>query len=186
MKMACLCRKLVVLHAMGSVVMAGPLRAKEPVRSQVSAPAIKPLDVKLDGEAGFAGQLVNASGKPQSRATVELRRDRKVIGTIRTDREGRFAFAGLRTGVYEVTAPDATGLYRVWMPRVAPPSAQDEVLLVQGDVVRGQQAMVGPGAGLYDGKAMQILGNPWVFAGVVAAGVAIPVAVSQNDDGEGS
>lgn len=186
MKVALLCRKFVVLHAIGSVMLSGPLRASEPVRSEVKTQTIKPLDVKLDKKAGFTGQLVNASGKPQSRAVVELRRDNEVVETIRTDKEGRFAFAGLRTGVYEVTAPDAAGLYRVWANRVAPPSAQHEVLLVQGDVVRGQQAMLGPGAGLYDGHAMRVLSNPWVFAGVIAAGVAIPVAISQNDDGEGS
>ncbi len=116
MKVALLCRKFLVLHAIGSVILSGPLRASEPVRSEVKAQAIKPLDVKLDKKAGFTGQLVNASGKPQSRAVVELRRDNEVVETIRTDKEGRFAFAGLRTVSMKSrrpTRPDSTAFGQI-------------------------------------------------------------------------
>lgn len=186
MRIPLCCKRLVIMLLLGAVVLPGSLRGVESRSPTADTLVMKPLDVKLNRRDGFVGQLVNSSGKPQAGETIELRRDERLIGTAQTDKHGRFAFRELRTGVYQVQAPDAAGVYRVWATKVAPPAAQPEVLLVQGDVVRGQHAMAGPGAGLYDGKVMHSLASPWVFAGVVAAGVAVPVIVSQSNDDEGS
>ena len=112
-------------------------------------------------------------------------------------------------------APQAYGMYRVWTGQAAPPSATESVLLVQqGEVVRGQYVdpYGGAPADPYGGPMMGdacgpcgpppacgplrslwpeesscgFLANPWVIGGAIAAAIAIPLALSDNDDGSGS
>ena len=106
-------------------------------------------------------------------------RTAKTVAFAQTDQAGQFALANMSGGVYELQTPASSGVYRLWAPRTAPPAAEEGVLLVTGDGVQlGQK-------GYCDEKspsAFGFLANPWVLAGIVAAAIAIPLAVSSNDD----
>jgi hypothetical protein len=105
------------------------------------------------------------------------------------DQQGRFAFEGLQAGVYQVLGAGTGSVLRLWQPAAAPPAAQSALLLVEGPVVRGQHPrhFGCPPPGAYDGAVMRALSNPWVFSGLLAAGIAIPIALSDDDDeAEGS
>ena len=39
-----------------------------------------------------------------------------------------------------------------------------------------------PHSGVYDGAVMKTLSNPWLFSGLLAAGIAVPIALSNNDN----
>jgi hypothetical protein len=107
--------------------------------------------------------------------------------------------------VYEVAAGQHRGVYRLWAPRTAPPSANRGIMAVSGEVVRGQYAPPSPEAVLQTpipgyietvpytpagpagpgplGRSVNWMKNhPWVTAGVVATAIAVPVAVTEFDD----
>jgi protocatechuate 3,4-dioxygenase beta subunit len=144
--------------------------------------------VRLSEAGQFAGQIVDAQGQPVADAAVELWAQGRIAGRGTTDPQGRFRFAGLRAGLYQVLAPGAAGVVRLWQPAVAPPAAGPALLLVQGSTVRGQYPprQEHPPHGVYDGALKRTLGNPWVFAGLVAAGIAVPIALTNDDDRNGS
>jgi len=132
------------------------------------------VDVGLRSGGVLLGQVVNGQGIPLRRAPVELRQLDRKVGTTATDAAGYFSLRDLRGGTYQILAADAHGVFRLWAPNTAPPSARPGALLVAGDgPVRGQAT-----------SCAQWLCNPWIIAGLVAAAVAIPVAIhnSKNND----
>ncbi len=127
------------------------------------------IDVALQAEGTFHGRVVDASGRAQPGVEVALVQRQQAVASTTTDAEGQFAFSGVRGGVYEVTTLGGSEAVRLWAPRTAPPAAQNALLLTGGgDVVRAQ---------LWGG-----LSNPWVLGGIVAAAIAIPLALSNDDD----
>ena len=137
-------------------------------KAKAAAPLI--FDIGLQKGNTLVGQLVNAQGIPQAKQKVSLIQKQKVLVTSETDRNGYFAFTQVPAGTYQVAAPKAQGLCRVWAPKTAPPIAQSGLLLVDGKgAVRAQQ-----------GPIAYWLGKPWVIAGLVAAAVAIPVAIHNH------
>jgi hypothetical protein len=50
------------------------------------------------------GELIDQSGAPVSAATVKVIKDGKDIQTMRTAADGKFVFAGLKSGSYELNA----------------------------------------------------------------------------------
>jgi hypothetical protein len=141
-------------------------------------------DVELAGGGLLVGRLLDADGRPLADAPVSLLADSQVVATTRTDGSGVFAVAGLRGGVHEIAAGGSVQLCRLWMKDMAPPrSARSVEIVADPDVVRGQWGPP-PGNGLV--KQIKVLAaNPFVVGGVVAAAVAIPVALS-DDDGPNS
>jgi len=134
-----------------------------------STPVAKPkvVDVALlDGNV-LVGQLVDANG-PVPNKQVVLQRQDQTVAALKTNKDGVFAAKGVPAGVYRVASNDAQGVYRLWTPKTAPPNAQPGALLVSGNnVVRAQHARC----------LRNLLANPWVVAGIVAAAIAIPVAL---------
>ena len=131
------------------------------------------FDVGLHKSNTLIGQLVNEQGIPQVKQKVSLVQKNRLLVTATTDKNGYFAFSNVSAGTYNVVAPKAQGICRVWAPKTAPPAAQPGLLLVDGKgAIRAQ-----------DGPIAYWLGKPWVIAGLVAAAVAIPVAIHnhQND-----
>ena len=105
------------------------------------------------------------TGKPARTAVFKAR----VAQTV-TDERGMFAVQGLRGGLYTVNSGRAATLYRVWTADTAPPVAKQSVWLVsEGSVVRG--ASEGGGG---------LLNNPYVWAGVIATAIAVPIAVASG------
>lgn len=130
-------------------------------------------DVALRDGGYLTGQVLDAAGAPVAATAVAVVDRDKAVATALTGEDGRFAIAGVKAGVYQVATDQGATVCRLWAPRTAPPSAQPDALVVNGDtVVRG-------GAG--GGGVIGFLSNPWVLAGIVAAAIAIPL-VLDNDD----
>jgi hypothetical protein len=92
---------------------------------------------------------------------------------VRTDAEGRFEFAGAKVGTYQVVSHGAAGSYRVWDAASAPQTVKQGVIhTVDPQVARGASS----------GGLFGLLSNPLVLAGVIAAAIAIPLAVDDDDD----
>ena len=128
-------------------------------------PAPQIADVALRDGGVLVGQMVNGQNAPQSGVRVSLQdvQNREVAAAV-TDHQGSFAISGVRGGVYQVVTSQSRQVYRVWSPGIAPPSAQQGVLLVTpGQTVRG---VLGDGTGI----------GPWGGA-LIGAGIATAVAV---------
>ena len=136
------------------------------------------FEIALGKQNELRGQLANREGQPVEAAVVVLIRDGKAQVSTVSDQYGRFSFRLRQGGTYQLVSGDTVVGLRAWTHNAAPPNCQSEVLMVYGQVARGQQGGLPP-AGLL---------NPWFVAGVVAAAVAVPVLMHQNrvDRGKGS
>ena len=140
------------------------------------SPQSPAVDVALMKGGVLVGQVVNPQGTAVVDAPVLMQHQGKTLATPRTGKQGYFAMKDLRPGVYQISASKGQGVYRLWAPGTAPPTAKKGALLVSGDgVARGQFG----GGGL---KAM--LANPWIVGAIVATAVAVPVAIHNADNGD--
>jgi hypothetical protein len=147
---------------------AGPV-SYSPARS--GAVANQPASVR-DVALAEGGELRGQIVAVQAPLPVVVRRNGEEVARTETDASGRFAVRGLTGGLYEVDTPVGQGMFRAWSPRTAPPAAeQSAVLVAQDKVVRGQ----------WGSSAFGWLGNPWVLAAIVAAAIAIPLALDNDD-----
>lgn len=151
-------------HAAGTSAGAVPQVVQHP-------PAVR--DVALQDQGELRGQVLDVAGIGQAAVPVAILRDGREIARTQTDPQGQFAVQGLTGGVYQVATPMGIGVYRAWSPRTAPPAAAQAVVVVPNDmVVRGQ----------FGTGALGWLANPWVLAAIVAAAIAIPLALDDDDD----
>ena len=138
------------------------------VLAEVGTPEKAPVveDIALQDGGLLVGQVVNTQGTPLPKVQVTLQSGDRQLGTNTTNDAGYFGFRGLGNGVYQVTAANGHGTYRLWTNGTAPPSANPGALIVAGkNTVRGQMGL------------RNFLANPWVIAGIIATAVAIPVAL---------
>jgi hypothetical protein len=155
-------------------------------------PATKPVvhDVALVSGGSLAGQLVDAQGVAKAGVDVTLLLEQRPLGTSNTDAQGRFAFQGVRGGVYQLTAAGGTASYRLWAPGTAPKGTTTMALMTTGDaVVRGQAYANGhyyqyQHSHSHLGRAKFLLSNPWVVSGIVATAVAVPVGIHNAGSGD--
>jgi len=155
-------------------------------------PATKPVvhDVALTSGGLLAGQLADAQGVSKAGVDVTLLLEQRSLGTAQTDAQGNFAFRGVRGGIYQLTAANGAGSYRLWAPGTAPKGTTTRALVTAGDtIVRGQAY----GNGYYYqyqqghshlGRAKYLLCNPWVVSGIVATAVAVPVGIHNAGSGD--
>jgi hypothetical protein len=151
------------------------LAAQGPV---APAPVPPITDVALRDGGTLVGQIVNAQNIAQAKTRVSVQNPQnQEIAAAVTDQQGNFAIQGLRGGVYQIVTPQTRGVYRLWMPGMAPPAAQQGVLLVSSDdAIRG--AAPGPGGGLKG-----FLTNPLVIGAAVATAIAVPIAIHNSGHG---
>ena len=167
----------------GAAVLAGDTNT--PSKGKGNAKQTLALDVALSQEGTLEGVTVNSDGTAAIDAKVALRGvDQKVL-QANVDENGRFSFTAVRPGVYEVAAVNKTGsarrVVRVWNGKAAPPAATPVAVVTlldqqAKDLARAQ----GMADGLFGGSA-----DPLLIGGValgVAAAIAIPIAVSNNND----
>jgi carboxypeptidase family protein len=108
-----------------------------------AAPSV--LDVSLANGGILTGQVVDGQGRPLAATAVTLRGAGGQTATAATDRDGRFEFQRLGGGLYEVTAAERCGNFRLWAPGSSPPGAVHQVMLVAGEPVTRGQWSGGPG-----------------------------------------
>jgi hypothetical protein len=150
------------------------------------SPSSKVTDVALRDGGVLTGQVVDAQGAAKGNTPVMLMAGEQELAASRTDQAGDFSFRGLRGGVYQIAAGSSHGVYRLWAPDTAPPSAQQGVLIVSDEnTVRGQTQYSNnglvPGTS-YGGRLRFWLSNPWVIGGIVATAVAVPIALHESND----
>jgi len=128
------------------------------------------VDVELDAAGSLHGAVIALEGVPVAHAAVAIRCGGREVKRTRTDALGYFFVKGLRGGTYMVTAGGCQKLYRIWLAQTAPPkTSRLALVIVGGDVVRGQMPLEG-----FCGCDASII------AAMVGAMVAIPVAVHQS------
>jgi hypothetical protein len=131
-------------------------------------------DVALAEDGSFTGRVINDQGKPLDGVVVKLVRNEKDVATTNADAQGRFKFASLKGGVYQVQTPQSQTTYRLWQADVAPAQAMKTVVVNGASpVVRGQLGFVDP-------ATMAALGLG--IAGVALAGVAVHKLDNLEDD----
>ncbi len=137
-------------------------------------PSPQIADVALRDGGVLVGQMVNGQNAPQNGVRVSLQDvQNREVATAVTDRQGTFAISGVRGGVYQVVMPQGRQVYRLWSPGIAPPSAQQGVLLVTpGETIRGE---------LGNGSIRNFVSNPLVIGAAVATAIAVPVVVIANN-----
>ena len=162
---------VVALACVGTVV---------PHSAFAAAPAIgQPTvrDLALGDGGTLSGQVVDTAGQPQAGSAVTVWHNETQVAATKADSNGTFHVAGLRSGVHQVAAGQGVQMYRFWAPDTAPPAASAEAMVVADqNVARGNNG----------GGFVKFVTNPWVLAGVVAAAIAIPIALNNDDDKSGS
>ncbi|HVJ69673.1 MAG TPA: carboxypeptidase-like regulatory domain-containing protein [Caulifigura sp.] len=157
------------------------LAVKKPVEAQgqPAAQTAKPngskvRDVALSEDGTFAGRVIDDHGKPLDGVVVKLVKADKEVGTTTADAQGRFKFASLKGGVYQVQTPQSQATYRLWQHDVAPNQAMKTVVMTaSAPVVRGQLGFVDP-------ATLAALGLG--VAGVTLAGIAVHKLDKLEDD----
>lgn len=177
-------RVLAALAAVGTCLPVVPATAETAtsVTAPVTVPAGRPIirDVELARGGLLVGRLLDANGRPLANADVALISGESTLAETRSDAEGVFAVSGLRGGVHQIVTPDTAQVCRLWANGTAPPRTASSVDVVAAeDVVRGQYGPP-PGNRMWK-KAKVWATNPFVIGGVVAAAVAIPIALADDD-----
>ncbi len=151
---------------------------------------VETVDVELNDSGLLQGKLVTQTGQPIANAPVVVGQSAQVIAKTATLADGTFQIATLRGGLYNVAAGGNSVNVRAWLPRTAPPLARDGLLVVQGPVIRGQgctaDSCTGTCGGSCDacgvaGGPLGLLMNPFVIGAAVAAAIAIPLALDDDD-----
>lgn len=175
MEMEAVMKKLVSMFALGTLAVGLCLGSTAMVRADGTASPAKPVivDVALQEDGVLLGQVVNPQGAPVADTAVRISDGKQQLGTAKTNKDGYFAFKGLKGGLYQVNASNGSGMFRLWAARTAPPSAQKGALLVSGqDLARGQMVP----------RLRTWMQNPWVVGGAIGAAIAVPVAIVASDD----
>ena len=135
-------------------------------------------DVALRAGGMLVGQVVDPQGVAKAAAPVSIRYGQHEVVQTTTDANGVFAAQGLRGGQYQLVTENGVSVCRLWAVDTAPPAARPAALLVCGDqAVRGQWS----GGPMGDWVGW-VKAHPYITAGVVAAAIAIPIALADDDD----
>ncbi len=169
------CGMLVASASLGMVLPHSAYAAS----TSAARPAVSAVrDVALQDGGSLTGQVLDAAGTPVVGTAVAVLDQGHAVATTQTGAEGRFAVSGVKAGVYEVATSNGVTVCRLWAPRTAPPAAQADALVVHGDtVVRGGGECAPAGRG----GVIGFLSNPWVLGGIVAAAIAVPLALDDDD-----
>lgn len=161
---------LVVLACLGMLLPPSWAGASEPERAKQGNAPIEVSDVALDAGGGMQGVVVDVHGMPRSGVEVALVQHKTRLGLVKTDLQGRFRFAPVKGGVYQIQSGGQGRFVRAWTAEAAPPAARPLALMVVGsEVVRGQMP-------LEDFFASDAV----IITGLVAAMIAIPIAVHNS------
>jgi hypothetical protein len=138
--------------------------------SHTEAPPREIPDIALDAAGVLRGIVVDDRGSAVPGVAMEIRGPAWAVARTVSDEAGRFAVAGLRGGTYQLTAPHAFKVCRVWTPGAAPPSAVRQIMLVcNQNRIRGQLEV-----------EPRFTSDALLLGAIVVAGGAIPIVVDSN------
>jgi len=160
--------------------MVGPWSTVQATCAAANGSAATITDVELGTGGTLDGQISAVEDEPRTERLVTISRGDEVIAETLSDADGRFRVTGLKGGIYFVSS-DGIGKYvRLWTADSAPPIAATNLELLQGDhVVRGQGCTDGASCTSSGSRCRPLL--PWIIAGGVAAAIAIPLALDDDD-----
>lgn len=154
-------------------------------------------DIALHADGVLVGQVYDGQGNGIAGAFIALSNNTKQVVRVKSDEHGKFRVAGLSGGIHQVSIGGQATVCRLWAPRTAPPAAQQGLMLVESaDVVRGQcgcgtpvcgSAVCGCGGGVYGrgagggGIGAWMANHPILVTGGIAAAIAVPLAVDDDD-----
>ncbi|MEZ5942445.1 MAG: carboxypeptidase-like regulatory domain-containing protein [Planctomycetaceae bacterium] len=168
MKMLRRAAQAAVVMACCGLLVPGGLSAATP---QAASPN---RDITLTATGSLRGSVVNGEGHAIDGATVLLHQHGKEVARTVTRVDGSFEVVGLRNGVYELAAGTQVTPVRLWSAEVAPPASRDQaVLVVGGNVVRGQDMGIPFAPGGLDLITLWTLG--------ASTGALVLTAVNQAD-----
>jgi hypothetical protein len=159
--------------------------------TQRTVAPIRPMDVSLDADNQLLGTIVSPPGVALAGTDIQIFQDSNLIATAKTDERGTFRMGPLSGGRYHLVTANQTMNLRVWTNSAAPPKARQQVLISEAEVIRGQcnypsceieNCDGACGGGAYSGGAFGMLFHPLVIGTAVAAAIAIPLALNDDDD----
>ena len=120
MKFRMLRQAAVGIAGLGLLIPPTALGAAEPQRSTPAANGSEaPLitDIALAAGGRFVGQVVDSAGAGVPGVAVVVRHNESVVASAVSGGQGNFAFSGLPGGVFQVSAGQGLGIYRLWRPK---------------------------------------------------------------------
>lgn len=163
-----------------------PVTAEEPSPTALAGNDIR--DVSLNEQGVLIGQILDGRGGGVAGVPIHMQQDQTRVMSSETDASGRFLVGSLRGGVYQLTVGRQQYVIRVWTHGTAPPSATMGFQAQDGLVSRGQSCTdagcTEPGCapGGFGGGLMGFVCNPFVIGAAIAAAIAIPLALDDDDD----
>jgi hypothetical protein len=144
-------------------------------------------DVALNEDGALRGLIVGGEGQALAGVPIKMTQGDVTVVETATDQLGQFAVNSLNGGVYQMFVDQSQVNVRVWAPQTAPPTATTGFTYVLGSVQRGQcteDSCTGACGGACGGGCgpLALLMNPWVIGAAVAAAIAIPLALDDDDD----
>ncbi len=84
-------------------------------------------------------------GAAMKAVPVSVSFDNQQVANTVSDESGRFSVDGLRGGVHQVSAGQGAGVYRLWTPEAAPPTARPGSVVIPGESRRARpERLPGP------------------------------------------
>ena len=170
-------RMLKVIMSIVILFPATSLSGAEPAAAQQGIPARRSkrrvvVDVELTPESAVRGVVVNGQGQQLPHVDIEILRRGNPQNRTKTDENGRFAVAPLKTGQHQLVVLGSPVWCRFWKSGTAPPHASQELLLVAGDAVHRAQREFGS----------LIHSDKLLIALILAGAIAIPIAISSQSN----
>ena len=141
-------------------------------------------DLSLSGNQ-LHGAIVDVNGKPVVGASVVVGHQGKVVASTKTDEQGRFACADMKPGIHQVATFGGVRTYNLWNAESAPKNSLKGSIHVLDDeaIKRGNACDSGCDDCGSGGKSplAACVTNPIVWAAVIAAAIAIPLALDDDD-----
>lgn len=164
--------------AVACLGMVAPPAAYAAAPAGESHTSIGGVDVALRPGGVLVGQVVDQQGGAKANQVVSIQYANREVVRTTTDANGVFAAQGLRGGQYQILTDDGISTCRLWAANTAPPSARPAALVVaDGTVVRGNW-----GHGPMHQWVGWMKSHPYITAGAIAAAIAIPLALADDDD----
>lgn len=133
----------------------------------------------LDANGSLNGAIVDVNGQPVEGAIVVIGQQTEHVATVKTNERGEYSYNGLTPGVYQVASFAGLRTFRVWNAGTEPQDAvKGAIDATDSKTFRGQCDERGGDEGL----CLRLLKSPLVWTAVIAAAIAIPLALDDDDD----